>query len=115
MDHSPPLPPGLRGHARIDARSLALGRLVARRLWEQPSLLRVAEENLDRWQQTCAPNVQATLAEWRGVLHTGLEAVLAVLTGGGERSVRLRQSTPFAGEEVVTREERNQLWRQFAP
>ena len=107
--------PVLPGHERIDARSLALGWLVARRLRERPDLIRVAQENLHRWQPTCHPNAHATLAEWQAVVDAGLDAILGVLTGEDERSVRLRQSTPFAGEEIITREERNLLLKQFAP
>ena len=104
-----------RGHACIDARSLALGELIARRLRERPELLCVGRSNLARWRQTCAPNTQALLAEWQAILDSGLDATVAVLTGWDERCVRLRQSTPFAGEGIITRQERNALWRQFAP
>ena len=115
MDHGLSMLSGPRGHARTDLRSLALGQLVARRLRERPELMRVAEENLSRWQRTCAPNARAALAEWRNVLDAGLETTLRVLTREDERSVRLRQSTPFAGEEIVTRAERNRLLKQFPP
>ena len=101
------------GHDIIDARSLALGRLVARRLQERPELIGVAQKNLARWFQTCAPNVKATLAEWLSIIDGGLEGTLAVLTSEDERSVRLRQSSPFAGEEVITRAERNRVFQQF--
>ncbi len=114
MDDAP-VSPTPRGHARIDARSLALGRLAARRLRERPELVRVADENLRRWQHTCHPNARATLTEWREVVNAGLDSTLGVLTGEDERSARLRQSSPFAGEEVITRQERNLLLKQFAP
>ncbi len=52
----------LPGHAQIDARSLALGRLIARRLCERPKRLDLARTILNRWRRICAPNVQATLA-----------------------------------------------------
>ena len=104
-----------RGHARLDARSLALGELIARRLRERPEFLCVGQTNLARWRQTCAPNTQAVLAEWQAILDAGLDETVAVLTGRDERCVRLRQSTPFAGEGIITRQERNALWRQFAP
>ena len=105
----------LSSHAWIDARSLALGRLIALRLREQPKRLDIARAILGRWQQICAPNVQATLAEWQEILEAGLDATATVLTGTDERSVRLRQSAPFAGEQIVSRRERQALWRQFAP
>lgn len=115
MNQSAPASPALRGHARTDARSLALSQLVAKHLRARPELLGVARKNLTRWNQTGAPNVQATLAEWQVVIDGGLETVLTVLAGEDERSVRLRQSSPFAGEEIVTRAERNLLYRQFLP
>ena len=59
--------------------------------------------------------MQSTLTEWQEVLEAGLDATVAVLTGTDERSVRLRQSAPFAGEEIVSRRERQALWRRFAP
>ena len=102
------------GHARLDARSLALGQLIARRLRERPGRLEVARAVLARWQRIGAPNVQAALAEWQAILAAGLEATVAVLTGQDERCVRLRQSAPFAGEEIVSRQERQALWQQFA-
>ena len=103
----------LRGHALIDARSLALGELTAQRLREQPAKLDAAKAILGRWRRICAPNVQAALSEWQSILDAGLEATIAVLTGRDERCVRLRQSAPFAGESLVSREERNALWRRY--
>lgn len=92
-----------------------MSRLVAEGLRARLEHLGVAKENLIRWQRTCAPNVQATLAEWQAVVDSGLEAVLTVLAGEDERSVRLRQSSPFMGEEIVTPAERDLLIRQFSP
>lgn len=103
------------GHALIDARSLALGKLTTHRLREQPELLDVAKQVLARWRLRCAANVQPTLREWQSILDSGLETTLETLAGHEDRHVRLRQSAPFAGEEIITREERNALWRAFAP
>jgi hypothetical protein len=105
----------LTGHALLDARSLALGELTARRLRERPELMAVARRILKRWQGMCAANVQPVLREWETILDAGIEETVATLTGSEERHIRLRQSAPFAGEEIITREERNALWRQFAP
>ena len=102
-------------HALLDARSLAMGELTACRLRERPELMDVARRILTRWQGRCAANVQPVLREWQAILDAGLEETVATLTGCEERHVRLRQSAPFAGEEIITREERNALWRQFAP
>ncbi len=105
----------LHGHARIDARSLALDALAAHRLRRRPELLRAAKENLRRWRRACHPNVRATLTEWQWVVDAGMDAVLGVLAGEDERSVRLRQSSPFVGEEIISRAERGRLLRRFAP
>ena len=104
-----------REHALIDARSLAMGELIARRLRERPALLETARGILSRWQGICAANVQATLAEWQTILDAGLEETIATLTGKEERHVRLRQSAPFAGEQIISRGERRALWKAFAP
>jgi hypothetical protein len=41
----------LGGHQRIDQRSLALHRAIAGKLRADPSLLAVADDNLDRWSK----------------------------------------------------------------
>lgn len=105
----------LTGHALVDARSLAMGELIARRLRERPELLDTARGILSRWQRICAANVQATLAEWQTILDAGLEETISTLTGKEERHVRLRQSAPFAGEQIISRGERQALWKAFAP
>ncbi len=106
--------PKLAGHTLIDARSLALGEIIADRLRERPELLGTARQILARWKLKCSSNVQATLDEWQTILDAGLEETVAVLTGREERHVRLRQSAPFAGEQIITRQERDALWKQFS-
>ena len=101
-------------HAIIDERSLAFGEHIARRLREQPELLHQAQAQLTRWREHGAPNVQATFREWQAILDAGPEATIAVLTGSDERHVRLRQSAPFAGEQFISREDRNAILRRFA-
>ena len=106
--------PADMAHSNIDARSFAFGEHMVGRLRKNPELLEVARGQLERWRKQCAPNVQATLAEWQLILDAGLGAVAAVLCGEDERSVRLRQSAPFAGEKFISREERNAILRRFA-
>lgn len=101
-------------HKIIDQRSLAMARIIARRLRHNPALLHVAHETLDRWLANCSPNNRSTLLEWKAVLDSGLEEALGLLCGADERSTRLRQSSPFAGEEFIARAERTDLILQFA-
>lgn len=103
------------GHALLDARSLALGELTAQHLQAKPELLEVGRRNLVRWQTRCAPNVHAVLREWETILDAGLDQTLVVLTGQEERHIRLRQSSPFAGEQVISRAERRALLEKFRP
>jgi hypothetical protein len=96
-------------HGVIDQRSLAMAAIIARRIRENPRLLEVADENLDRWLAICAPNSRPALMEWKGILKRGLDETLKTLCTEDERSTRLRQSSPFAGEEFITRAERTDL------
>ena len=98
-------------HLQIDQRSLAFGRVIAEKLRRDPSLVRVAKQNLDRWFLTCSPRAAPALTEWEQILGSSVDAVIETLTATDERSTRLRQSNPFAG--VLTPRERNDLLRRF--
>ena len=91
-----------------------MAKIIAERLRENPNLLGKASGNLDRWLTGCAPNSRSTLLEWKGVLESGLEESVRTLCGEDERSVRLRQSSPFAGEEFITRSERTDLILRYS-
>jgi len=86
-------------HELTDEISLELGRRVAARLRQQPALLRVALENLDRWTQmnASAPALLRCYAEWRQILERPLEQVCDLLSSDSEEARRLRQNSPFAG------------------
>lgn len=101
-------------HDVIDRRSLAMAEVIARRISENPRLLDVARANLKRWLATCSPGSKPALLEWEEILQDGLESAVETLRGTDERSTRLRQSSPFAGEEFITRSERMGIIRRFA-
>jgi hypothetical protein len=84
-------------HQEIDARSLALHRLVADKLRRDPALLRIAKDNLVRWRERATPNDLVYLREWERILEAGLDPALAVATEDSEHASALRQSSPFAG------------------
>ena len=96
-------------HETIDQRSFAMAEIIAGRITENPRLLEIANENLDRWLAKCAPNSRPVLLEWKSILECGVAAAVRTLRGEDERSTRLRQSSPFAGEEFITRAERTEL------
>jgi hypothetical protein len=91
-------------HQELDARSLALHRLVAQKIQRDPTLLRIAKTNLARWRTRATPNDLHYLREWERLLEVGLDAALAVATEDSERASALRQSSPFAG--ILTPSER---------
>jgi hypothetical protein len=90
-------------HIRLDERSLALHRLVARKMLAEPALLDKARANVRRWQQNhSSPSL--ALAEWEQILYGAVDQVANLLVERSERATRLRQSSPFTG--ILTETER---------
>ena len=86
-------------HEVLNRISLELGHRTAERLRQDPKLLRLALDNLDRWaaRNADAPSLLRCYAEWREILGRPLEEICFVLTSDVENSRRLRQNSPFAG------------------
>lgn len=97
-------------HAVLDARSLALHAVIARKIERDPRLLAKARRNLDRWRKSRGREPHA-LAEWRTILARPWREVAALLVDPGEHATRLRQSSPFAG--VLTPAERRKIYEAF--
>ena len=105
MEHVPPL-------TREDRRSLALHRVIARRLEEEPEItLRLARRNLRKMAQQHA-GARPLLSRWRTLLDRPIEEILDVLVDPRPSARELRHVTPFAG--VLTARERAQVFEQFA-
>jgi hypothetical protein len=62
----------------------------------------------------CDASVRPAFEEWRAILEVPISGVFAVLEGVDERSMRLRQSSPFGG--ILTPAERTAIlmshWRK---
>jgi hypothetical protein len=101
----------MRTHQEIDARSLAMHRLVAEKLRRDPCLLDRANRTLARWRATASPSSQPYLEEWERILRGGLDATIAVLLDDSERATALRQCSPFAG--VLSSRERFSFLREW--
>lgn len=97
----------MKPHQAIDARSLEMDRLIARRFQHDPPVLTKARAVLDKWLASCDDSVRPALEEWRDILEGPVSQVLATLEGEDERSVRLRQSSPFCG--ILTAAERTAI------
>jgi hypothetical protein len=100
----------LRGHQRIDQRSLALHRAIAEKLRADPALMQIAHDNLDRWSAKGGRS-QPYWDAWRAILNRPLTEILALLEEEGERMTAMRQATPFAG--VLTPAERWAIYERF--
>jgi hypothetical protein len=100
----------LKGHQRIDQRSLALHRTIAGKLRADPALLAVARDNLDRWSKERGRS-QPYLDVWREILNRPIEEVLALMVEESEKMTALRQANPFAG--ILTPRERWAIYDRF--
>jgi excisionase family DNA binding protein len=101
------------GLTRDQLRSLWLHRAVVGKLLANPGrALMLARRNLRKLQQV-HPRGRAArvLAEWEQLLDGSVEAIAEVLTSKDQRSVELRQSSPFAG--LLSERERASVLRAF--
>ena len=101
-------------HLVHDRRSLVMHRCIARRLRGDPSLRQVALENLLRWsgQPHVSEHVRTATAEWLPLLNGRMGDLLRVLTSEDEESIRLRQSSPFAGPSFLSEARRLKILRR---
>src|SRR6266536_3069566 len=103
--------PGLLKHRVIEARSLAMHCLIARKIETDRRLLAAARRNLATWIARHGDAAPRALEEWREILDRPWPEVAALITDVGERAARLRQSSPFAG--VLTSAERRRVYEAF--
>ena len=96
--------PGLRTAQWLDARTLAMHRVMVEKIRREPALFARLGQNLARWKQTAAPGTQAYLEAWQALVDQGPEACFAVALEESDRGQVMRSSSPFAG--VLTNAER---------
>ena len=94
----------MRTHQEIDERTLAMHRLVAEKIRDDPALFDKAKTTLARWRTTVCIRSQPYLCEWERLLNLGIETSLAMAIEDSERATQLRQSSPFAG--ILTHQDR---------
>ena len=98
-------------HRLLEARSLAMHELIARKIERDPALLDIARCNIQRWRDRWKQEAPSWLNEWQELLKQPWERVAALITEPSERAARLRQSSPFAG--VLTNGERWRIHETF--
>src|ERR1017187_6226009 len=101
----------LRGHLRIDQRSLALHSAIAEKLRANPALIAIALDNIERWSRAGGRS-QPYWDAWREILKRPLPEILDLMVEDSESMTALRQATPFAG--VLTPAERWAIYDEFA-
>lgn len=87
-------------HRRRELESLEIHRRIARLLEEDPvRVIGKARGNLRSWlAQRGEDALCSTFREWEDLLDSlGVAELSRLLVAGDEKSVRLRQSSPFAG------------------
>ena len=94
----------MRTHQEIDARSLALHRLIAEEIRRDPARFEMVKTTLARWRVIVCSASQPYLEEWERLVQQGMEACLAVAVEDSPRATALRQSSPLSC--VVTNKER---------
>ena len=97
-------------HRQLEARSLAMHAVIARKIERDPSLIRIAVRNVERWSAKWDVP-PPWLEEWREILDQPWQYVTAIITEPSENAARLRQSTPFAG--ILTNRERWLIYKAF--
>jgi len=103
--------PTYSSHRLLEARSLAMHAVIARKIERNPELLAIPRRNLQRWSARWQEDVPAWAQEWRELLKKSWPEIAALITEPSESSARLRQSSPFAG--VLTHEERRRIYEAF--
>lgn len=103
MDFAAPIHPNRR----------ARWQLLARKLRDDPGLLQIALENLDRWEKSDRLGYPAMLQRWREIVEQalaspqGLDRLLDLVTAEDDDSLTLKSCSPLAG--ILTRDERRAL------
>lgn len=99
---------------REEEKSLWLHRALLTPLMLDPnSVLQAARKTIDEWRPKHRSDgmVSHYLDLWEYVIDKGIDEVVSVLTGRDERSVELRQNSPFAG--VLSDDERRRVLQSF--
>jgi len=96
-------------HERLEERSIALHREIAKRLEENPQLVDLARANLERW--IARDGELPPWREWRKILGWPFSQLISFLLSRDEVSKRLRQSSPFCG--ILAPKERWHIYESF--
>jgi hypothetical protein len=88
----------------VDAKSLALRKLMVEKIRREPALFDCVQLTLDRWHHETLMGKRPYFVAWQALVYKGMEATLALAVEVSERGQSMRQASPFAG--ILTEGER---------
>jgi hypothetical protein len=96
-----------RAHLNTNDRfSMALARLAADRILEEPERIRVALSRFERWRKTRG-GITSGSAEWERLIHDHTpQEIAALLVEDSQEGQRRRSSHPFIQPPFFTEQER---------
>ena len=100
------------GHPHIDARSLAMAKIIVKRIDADPTLMARAHQYLADEERRHGDLCQASL-EWKQILTRPWSEIRTILLDESDEGQRLRSSKPFA--RIVTEQERLAIIAQYPP
>ena len=97
------------GHPEIDQKVLELTRITVARIDENPALVCVGLENIERWTRQKGGYLPRCHTEWKQLIEQHpWERLREMLLEESDEGQRLRSSHPFRG--LVTDEERAKIY-----
>ena len=103
----------LGSHQELDRLALAYFRAIVEKIRQNPSLLRIPLENIQRWREqgSISPGSEPGIKVWERLIQQGdLETLTALMTDPGEEGTRWRQYPVFVG--ILTAEESAAIRKQ---
>ena len=100
------------GHPHIDARSLAMAKIIVKRIDADPALIERARRYLANEVERRGSLSQAS-REWEQILTRPWSEIRGILLDESDEGQRLRSSHPF--REIVTEQERLAIIREYPP
>ncbi len=100
-------------HQYVDARSLALHRLVSAKVRQKPELLQQVRQTLARWHSLVDAASQPYLSHWEAAIGQGLETCLSLCEEDSPHAAAMRQCSPFGC--VLSAKERFLFFKTWHP
>lgn len=96
---------------RSDERSIAMHKVIAKKLRNNPALWDIPKQNIIRWKKM-RDKLPPALIEWEYILRNKTKAqILFILESSSEDAIRLRSSSPFTG--ILDESERKMIFEYF--